>query len=82
MERSRKIQHLRINDGYVLYALMFMHILSKRFGDAGLRYVFIQSGVIGEGTVDRALCGKMYNRGVRIYKLMYEAIMRKAFDSI
>lgn len=62
--------------------MMFMHILSKRFADAGLHYVFMQSGVIAEGTVDSALCGKMYNRGVRVYKLMYEAIMRKAFDSI
>ena len=57
--------------------MMFTHILSKRFADAGLRYVFIQSGVIAEGTVDRALCGKMYNRGVRMYKLMYEATMKK-----
>ena len=66
----------------MFYMLMFMHILSKRFADAGLRYVFIQSGVIAEGTVDRALCGKMYNGGLRMYKLMYEAIMRKVFDSI
>lgn len=66
----------------MFYMLMFMHILSKRFADAGLRYVFIQSVVIAEGTVDRALCGKMYNGGLRMYKLMYEAIMRKVFDSI
>ena len=66
----------------MFYMLMFMHILSKRFADAGLRYVFIQSGVIAEGTVVRALCGKMYNGGLRMYKLMYEAIMRKVFDSI
>ena len=66
----------------MFYMLMFMHILSKRFADAGLRYVFIQSGVIAEGTVDRALCEKMYNGGLRMYKLMYEAIKRKVFDSI
>ena len=68
--------------GMLHMLMMFMHILSKRFSDAGIRDVLIQSGVIAEGSVDRALCGKMYNRGVRVYKLMYEAIMRKVFDSI
>ena len=57
--------------------MMYMHILSKRFSDAGLRDVHIQSGTIGEGSIDKALSGKMYNRGITAYKLMYEAIMRK-----
>ena len=39
--------------------MMFMHILSKRFSAAGLRYVLIQSGVVAEGSVDKALSGKM-----------------------
>ena len=59
-----------------------MHILSNRFADTAVHNVLIQSGVIAEGSVDRALWGKMYNRGERMYKLMYEAIMRKGFDSI
>ena len=54
--------------------MMFMHILSKWFSTAGLRDVLIQSGVIAEGLVDKALPGKMCNRGVRLYKLAYEAI--------
>ena len=62
--------------------MMYMHILSKRFSDAGVRDVLIQSSVIAEGSVDKPLCGKMYNRGVRMYKLMYEAITRKLFDSV
>jgi hypothetical protein len=44
--------------------------------------VLIQSGVIAEGSVDKALSGKMYNRGVRLYKLAYEAITRKVLDGI
>ena len=62
--------------------MMYMHILSKRFSDAGVRDVLIQSSVIAERSVDKASCGKMYNRGVRMYKLMYEAITRKLFDSV
>ena len=43
--------------------------------DAGLRDVLIQSGVIAEGKMyNHVLMGKMYNRGVRCYKLMYEAL--------
>ena len=56
--------------------MMYMHILSKRFSDAGVCDVLTQSSVIAEGSVDKALCGKMYNRGVKMYKLMCEAIMR------
>ena len=44
--------------------------------------VLIQSSVIAEGSVDKGLCWEMYNRGVGIYKLMYEAITRKLFDSV
>ena len=62
--------------------IMYMHILSKRFSDAGVRDVLIQSSVIAEGSVDKALCGKINNKGVRMYKLMYEAITRKLFDSV
>ena len=57
--------------------MMYMHILSKRFSDAGMSAILIQSGAIAEGSVEKALCGKMYNRGVRAYKMMYEALVRK-----
>ena len=62
--------------------MMYMHILSKRFSAAGLRDVLIRSGAIAEGSVDKALSGKMYSRGVQLYKLTYEAITRKLFDGI
>ena len=45
--------------------MMFLGIIGKRFGDAGLRDLLIQSGVLAEGSVDRALSGKQYNRSVR-----------------
>ena len=62
--------------------MMYMHILSKTFSDAGIHDILIQSGTIAEGSVDKALCGKMYNRGVRAYKMVYEAIVRKVFKEI
>ena len=54
--------------------MTYMNVISKRFKDAGLRDVLIQSGAIAEGSIDSALMGKMYNRGERRYKLMYEAL--------
>ena len=60
--------------------MMYMHILTKTFSDAGIHDILIQSGTIAEGSVDKALCGKMYNRGVRAYKMVYEAIVRKIFE--
>ena len=47
--------------------MMYMHILKKRFSDARIRDILIQRGTITEGLVDKALCGKMYNRGIRAY---------------
>ena len=60
--------------------MMYMHILKKRFSEAGLRDVFILSNMIVEGSVDKALSGKIYNRGVRVYKLMYEAVSIKVLE--
>ena len=68
--------------GMFYMLMMFMHILSKRFSAAGLRDVIIQSGVVAEGSVDKTLSGKMYNRGIRLYELAYEAITIKLFDVI
>ena len=62
--------------------MMFKHTLSKRFSAAALRDLVIQSGIIAEGSVDKALSGKMYTRGVWLYKLAYEAITRKLLDGI
>lgn len=48
------------------------------FGDAGLRDLAAESGVIAAGSVDRDLEGKQYNRAVRFHKLTYEALIRLA----
>ena len=52
--------------------------LGKRFQDAGLRDICIESGVIAEGCVSGVLDGRRYYRSVRFHKLMYEALQRLA----
>ena len=56
-----------------------LSILGKRFQDAGLRDICIESGVIAEGSVSGVLDGRRYNRAVRFQKLMYEALQRLAW---
>ena len=53
-----------------------LSIIGKRFQDAGLRDLCVESGVIAEGSVAGVLDGRRYNRGVRLHKIMYEALMR------
>ena len=62
--------------------MMYLGISGKRFKDAGLKDVLIQSGVIAEGSVERALSGKMYNRSVRCLKIVYEALNRLLISQI
>ena len=56
--------------------MMFLGIIGKRYKDAGLKDVLVQSELIAEGSVDKALSGKMYNRSVRCHKIVYEALYR------
>ena len=39
--------------------------------------VLIHRDTIAEGSISKAPLGKMYNRGIRAYNLMYEAFIRK-----
>ena len=57
----------------------FLGIIGKRFLDAGLRDLAVESEVIAEGSVDRVLNSQQYNRGVRLHKLLYEALKRLAW---
>jgi len=55
---------------------MFLRILGKRFADAGLRDILVETGIVAQGSVSAVLDGKQYNRGVRVHKIVYEALMR------
>lgn len=60
--------------------MMYLAILGCRYGDAGLREIAVQSEVIAEGSIDKALEGKHYNRAVRMHKVMYEALCRLLYE--
>ena len=54
----------------------FLAVIGKRFAEAGLRDIAIESGVIAEGSTKGVFKGKQYNRAVRFHKLMYESLFR------
>lgn len=52
----------------------FLSVIGKRFQDAGLQDISIESGVIAEGPVCGVLQGGKYNSAIRLQKLMFEAL--------
>ena len=55
---------------------IFIAVIGKRFGAAGLKDVYIEASLIGIGSVDRVLKGKHYNKGVRALKIICETLQR------
>lgn len=58
----------------------FMSIIGKRFGEAGLEDLLIESEVIAPGSVQGVLKGKHYNRCIRLYSLVSEALLRLEWE--
>ena len=54
--------------------MMFLGVIGTHFKDDGLQDVLIQSGFLADGSAQRAMTGSVYNRSVRMCKLMYEAL--------
>lgn len=71
---------LRMGDFHAV--LNFLSVFGKRFKDAGLGELAVESGIIVEGSVQAVLEGRQYNRGVRLHKLVYEALLRLAWKEV
>ena len=54
----------------------FLATIGKRFKDAGLRDVAVESAVIAEGSIEAVLEGRQYTRAVRLHRIIYEALQR------
>ena len=57
-------------------ACMFMAVIGKRFGDAGLNDILIEASLVGSGSVNGVINGKHYNRALRCHKVVLEALER------
>ena len=76
-----KLQSVVLRMGVFHTICNFLGIIGKRFLDAGLRDVAVESEIIMEGSVDRVLSGHYYNRGIRLHKLVYEVLQRLIWKS-
>ena len=45
-----------------------------------LQDVFIESGIVSEGSIKGVMSGKHYNRSLLCHKTMYEALQRLRFE--
>ena len=60
--------------------LKHMDVIGCRDGSAGLRDILVESGVV-EGSVDKVLSGRHYNRGIKALKTVYEAMWRLRWEA-
>ena len=54
----------------------FLGTTGKRFKDAWLRDIAVESGVIAEVSIETVLEVRQYNRAVRLHKIIYEVLQR------
>ena len=63
---------------------IFISVIGKRFGAAGLKDIIVEADLTATGSVEATLKGKHYNRAMRILKTVFESLQRlklEAFES-
>ena len=60
---------------------IFIAVIGKRFADAILRDLVIESNLLRESSVEQMLKGKHYNNAMRVLKYLYDAMKRHMIES-
>ena len=60
---------------------VFLGVIGKQFGDAGLKGVMVEIGILGEDGAQKFLRGKHYNNGMRKNLYIAEATTRVKLDA-
>ena len=76
LQRPAELKNVVLRLGAFHTASTFISIIGKRFKDAGLFDILVESGVGGAAAVTSALNGRQYNRAVRFIKVVYEGLER------
>lgn len=79
-KHSIEFQSLVLRMGVFHTTCTLLCVIGKRFQDAGLQDLCVESQVIADGSVAGVLEGRRYNRAIRLHKLVYEALMRQAWS--
>ena len=75
LENSIQFENIVLVLGPFHLQLSFIYCIYRRFRGLGIADVLVSAGVIAEGSVDQALRGEHYRRGVRCITLMREALI-------
>lgn len=54
----------------------FLSVIGKRYGEAGLDAMLVESGVLAHGSLAGVSEVRHYNRAIRMHKIVYEALER------
>lgn len=57
-------------------AMNYLRAIGQHMRDSGLSEIWIESGVLGAGSVEKVLEGKAYSKAMRVHKLTYQALWR------
>lgn len=68
-QNKDQFQRLVIRIGSFHTICTFLAAIGKRFGDAGLADVLMESGIVASGSVAGVIEGRHYNRAVRTHKV-------------
>ena len=60
----------------------YLSIIGKRFGDAGIQNILVDSNVTASGYVAGILAGKHYNHGIILHKLVYDGLRRTMLKTL
>lgn len=70
-----KFKNTIIRMGVFYTVCNLLSIIGKRFQDAGLRDLCVESGIIADGSLAGIMEDRKFNRAIRLHKLVYEAFM-------
>ena len=80
-ESNPSMNRIVLHQGPFHTSMRFMACPGFLFGSAGLRDIFIESGILAEGSVDKVLQGEHWERGFYAYTLVAEAFERLRFEA-
>ena len=55
-------------------ALNFLKVIGKHMGNSGLAELWLESGVLAEGSIKTVMEDKAYGKGMRVHKLTFQAL--------
>ena len=82
MERNADLRaFVNLRMGGFHAACIFLCVIGKRFADAGLKDIIVESALVGEDSAQQVLKGKHYNNAMRVHMYVAEAITRIRLDA-